>query len=142
MSGLTIEKYWNLGDYSYPFYRFVIENYLHLELRNKKGCLMFDAGCGSKICSISKIPKNVTVIGLDIDRKSIHSSHKAAKEKRYGNFHYIIGSLLHLPIVSGIFDICVCVDVIEHLLDKNNAIARYRGCANLKRDLLVQLQTY
>jgi len=136
MSEFTIEECWNLGVYSYPFYRSLIEKYLHLELLNKKGCLMFDAGCGSKICSISEIPKNVTVIELDIDRKGIHSSHKAAKEKGYRNFHYITGSLTHLPITSEVFDICICIDVIEHLPDKNNAIAEISRVCKPKATLI------
>jgi 2-polyprenyl-3-methyl-5-hydroxy-6-metoxy-1,4-benzoquinol methylase len=123
MSGLTVEKFWNLGNYSYPFYRFIIENYMHLELQKEKSCLMFDAGCGSEICSVSKIPENVTVIGLDVNRKSIHSSHNAAKKKGYKNFHFIIGSLTHLPLTSSIFDICICIDVLEHLPNKNDALA-------------------
>lgn len=123
MSGLIVEEFWNLGKYSYPFYRFVIENNLHSRLKEEKIYLIFDAGCGSNISSISKILENVTVVGLDIDRKSIHSSHKLAKEKGYKNFNFIVGSLTHLPLASSIFDICVCVDVLEHLPNKNDAIA-------------------
>lgn len=122
MSGLTFEEFWNLGVYSYPFYRFVIENHC-LKLKKEKHCLVFDAGCGPKICSISKIPENVTVIGLDINRKNIYSSHQAAKRKRYRNFHYVVGSLTNFPLAASIFDICVCIDVLEHLPNKNSAIA-------------------
>jgi 2-polyprenyl-3-methyl-5-hydroxy-6-metoxy-1,4-benzoquinol methylase len=121
MSGLTVEQFWFLGSYFYPFYRFVIENYLFKIVKGRHH-LLFDAGCGSEISSLSKIPNNITVIGLDINRKSIHSSHQAAKRKGYKNFHYILGSLTHLPLTSDTFDICICIDVLEHIPNKNNVI--------------------
>jgi 2-polyprenyl-3-methyl-5-hydroxy-6-metoxy-1,4-benzoquinol methylase len=131
MSGLKIEEFWNLGFYSYPFYRFVVESYC-LQSLKKKRCVMFDAGCGSHVCSLSKVPENTTVIGLDINRKSIYSCHQAAKRKGYRNFHYLIGSLTHLPLISSIFDICICIDVLEHLPNKDNAIAEISRVCKLK----------
>jgi 2-polyprenyl-3-methyl-5-hydroxy-6-metoxy-1,4-benzoquinol methylase len=121
MSGLIVEEFWVLGGYPYPFYRYVIEN-CYSKFPKKRRCLMLDAGCGPQICSLSKIPKNITVIGLDVDRKNIYSSHEGAKKKGYNNFHFIVGSLTSIPLISSIFDICVCVDVLEHLSDKKNAI--------------------
>jgi 2-polyprenyl-3-methyl-5-hydroxy-6-metoxy-1,4-benzoquinol methylase len=122
MSGLIPEEFWVLGNYSYPFYRYVIENLL-LRLPKEKPRLMLDAGCGPRICSISKIPENITVIGLDINRKNIYSSHQGAKKKGYKNFNFIIGSLTSLPLISSVFDIVVCVDVLEHIPNKKSAIA-------------------
>jgi 2-polyprenyl-3-methyl-5-hydroxy-6-metoxy-1,4-benzoquinol methylase len=120
MSGLIVEEFWILGGYSYPFYRSVIEKW-YLKFP-KKHCFMLDAGCGPQICSLSRISKNIAVIGLDVDRKNIYSSHERAKKKGYDNFHFIVGSLTYIPLISSIFDICVCVDVLEHLSDKKNAI--------------------
>lgn len=71
---------------------------------------------------LSRVPENVTTIGLDISRSNILSSHKKAKEKGYKNFSFIIGSLTSLPFKDNIFDICVCVDVLEHILNKLQAI--------------------
>lgn len=123
MSELLIEECWSLGGYLYPFYRFVIEKHLYPESQKNENCIMLDAGCGSKVCSISKIPENVTVIGLDSDCKAVYSSHMLAKKKGYENLCFIIGSLTHLPLRSDIFDICVCIDVLNHLPNKNDAIA-------------------
>lgn len=122
MGGAVVEKFWNLAFYRYPFYRFIIEKHF-LQLKKESRHLMLDAGCGANICSLSKVLENVTVIGLDISKENIHSSHKAAKRRNYKNFHFIIGSLSNIPIRSNTFDICVCIDVLEHLPNKNNSIA-------------------
>ena len=88
----------------------------------KKPLILLDAGCGPHICSVSKVPENITAIGLDVSRKNIHLSHKKAKEKGYANFHFVVGSITYLPFKTNIFDISICVDVLEHVPDKDKAI--------------------
>lgn len=122
MSGLVIEEFWHLNNYFYPFYRFIIENYCKQSI-DQRPCLMLDAGCGQNICSISKVPEGMTVVALDVSRKEVHFSYQKAKKKDYKNFFFVIGSITSLPIKDQIFDICICVDVLEHLSNKNKAIA-------------------
>lgn len=122
MSGLSPQKFWKLNGYFYPFYRFVIESYFS-RCSYGKTLLMLDAGCGPHICSISKIPENITTIGLDINRDNIYSSHLKAKDKGSKNFHFMVASITSLPLKADIFDIFICVDVLEHLPNKHEAIA-------------------
>ena len=122
MSELFPQKFWKLNNYFYPFYRFIIEKHF-FRLLCKKPLILLDAGCGPHICSVSKVPENITAIGLDVSRKNIHLSHKKAKEKGYANFHFVVGSITYLPFKTNIFDISICVDVLEHVPDKDKAIA-------------------
>lgn len=122
MSGIFPQQFWKLNNYSYPFYRFIIENNC-LKLPSEKPLLILDAGCGANTCSLSKVPKNITVIGIDLSKENIYSSHQKAKEKGYKNFHFIVGSIISIPFKTNIYDISVCVDVLEHLPNKHRAIA-------------------
>lgn len=120
MSGLIVKKFWHLGNYRYIFYRFVVEKFCENSL--KKPCILLDAGCGSRISSLSNVPNNITVIGLDISRKNIIESYRKAKEKHYENFNFIVASITSLPIRNRIFHIVICVDVLEHIPNNTKAI--------------------
>jgi len=122
MSELFPQKFWKLNNYFYPFYRFVIEKHF-FRLPCEKPLILLDAGCKPHVCSVSKVPENITAIGLDISRKNIYLSHKKAKEKGYANFHFVVGSIICLPFKTNIFDISICVNVLEHVPDKDKAIA-------------------
>lgn len=99
MSELFPQKFWKLNNYFYPFYRFIIEKHF-FRLLCKKPLILLDAGCGPHICSVSKVPENITAIGLDVSRKNIHLSHKKAKEKGYANFHFVVGSITYLSTLQ------------------------------------------
>jgi 2-polyprenyl-3-methyl-5-hydroxy-6-metoxy-1,4-benzoquinol methylase len=121
MSGYIVEKFWHLGNYHYVFYRFVLEQYCH-QRRKKKRCLMLDAGCGPRICSLSHVPENFFVVGIDVNRWNVAESHRKAKDRIYENFSFVVASITSLPFRHEAFEVAVCVDVLEHLPTKRKAI--------------------
>lgn len=129
MSGYIVQKFWHLRNYKYAFYRFAVELYSQQVFQKKRHLMMLDAGCGSRICSLSYVPKKVYVIGIDVSRENVINSHRKAKERNYNNFNFICASINSIPIKQETFDLIVCIDVLEHLSNKYEAITEmYRVC--------------
>lgn len=84
--------------------------------------MLLDAGCGRNVSSLSYVPNNVFVIGVDISRWNISESNQKAKKKGYKNFNFVVASLKALPFRQQIFDLAVCVDVLEHIPNNQEAI--------------------
>lgn len=101
--------YWKLLDYHYIFYGQVLENYL----LSAKGTAL-DAGCGRKGGSLTYQAS----VGVDISRKNLKSS-KLLRPKT----SYILADITHLPFKTASFNTIICVDVLEHVMDKTNAIS-------------------
>ena len=120
MSGFIVDKFWHLGNYHYIFYRFVLEQLCQRNLKNSE--LILDAGCGARISSLSYVPKDVVVIGVDVKRHNIVESHRKAKERNYNNFNFVVASVTSLPFQQETFHLAICVDVLEHVSNKQKAI--------------------
>lgn len=121
MSGITVKKFWHMGNYTYPFYRFVLED-LCCRCFAKSSSTMLDAGCGPNISSLSHVPENVHCIGIDISSENIAKSHGKAKTKDYRNFSFIVASTADMPFCSKSFDLILCCDVLEHVEAKHRTI--------------------
>jgi 2-polyprenyl-3-methyl-5-hydroxy-6-metoxy-1,4-benzoquinol methylase len=120
MSGAIVEKFWHLGNYKYVFYRFMLEQFCQQGF--KKQCLMLDAGCGPKVCSLSYVPKNVFSVAIDVSRLNIIESHRKVEDDCRKKFNFIVASIDSLPFRQETFDLVVCVDVLEHMKTKKKAI--------------------
>lgn len=92
----------------------------HLMRISLKGQRILDAGCGhGALCKliIDKLSSEY-VVGLDI------SSNRVRVAKRYlgPRVELIIGDIHHLPFRPGAFDVVLCLETLEHLLDINKGI--------------------
>jgi len=124
MSGDTIAEFWHLGNYVYPLYIFLIENFCY-RCFSKNGLIILDAGCGPNISSLSRVPEGVYCVGIDVSSKNIAKSHIKAKTKKYQNFSFIVGSVTELPFRGEIFHLILCCDVLEHIKAKQKAIDEF-----------------
>ena len=84
--------------------------------------MILDAGCGPNISSLSRMPENMSYMGVDVNSKNIAKSHKKAKAKNYRNFSFIVASVTHLPFCSESFELVLCCDVLEHVKAKHKVI--------------------
>ncbi|MCJ7635387.1 class I SAM-dependent methyltransferase [Candidatus Bathyarchaeota archaeon] len=121
MSGAIVNKFWHFGSYKYLFYRFVIEEECNQQFLMQRTPLL-DVGCGPWISSLSLVPFSIRVIGIDIDSSNILSSHRKAKQEGFENFEYIIASAAYLPIRNEGIGVAVCVDVLEHIINKKDVV--------------------
>jgi ubiquinone/menaquinone biosynthesis C-methylase UbiE len=130
MSKIVIKKFWHLGNYTYIFYRFLLEELCHKSFRNSNLNLL-DAGCGPNVSSLSRIPEKAYFVGIDINSKNILESKRKAKDQNHQNLDFIVASITNLPLKNAIFDMIICCDVLEHIKDKHNAINEIaRVCKN------------
>lgn len=124
MSQNIPEQTWHLGAYEYPFYRYTVEKSAFLTRSN---CLL-DAGCGPKGSSLSRFNSEYFV-GVDISKANVDSS-----KKLYPKKEYVLASLDALPFKKEVFDKIICIDVIEHVKEKETVfkelsrVSKINGC--------------
>lgn len=105
-----MERFWHLRGYKYVYYRFALEKLCKEHFTSD--CLILDAGCGSDGCSLSKVPEDVTVIGVDISRRNVLAS---KRKLFFRNFFFVVCSVTDLPFRDSVFDLVVSQDVLEHI---------------------------
>ncbi len=124
MSCLVPEKIWHLGAYEYPFYRYTVEKSAFLTRSN----YLLDAGCGPKGSSLSSF-NSECFVGVDISKANVEAS-----KRKYPKKEYVLASLDALPFKKEVFDKIVCVDVIEHIKEKETVfqelsrVSKVNGC--------------
>jgi 2-polyprenyl-3-methyl-5-hydroxy-6-metoxy-1,4-benzoquinol methylase len=121
MSGIDVNRFWKLGNHTFLSYRFVLEDSCWRFFAKSK-LAMLDAGCGSRISSLSYVPRSVSCVGIDVSSENITESHKRAKIEGYQNFDFLIASITSLPFRSESFDVVLSADVLEHVKAKAHTI--------------------
>ena len=86
--------------------------------------LILDAGCGTGdycIYLARRYPEAV-VVGLDIDRGCVTRARRAARALGVTNVHFAVGDLAQAAFRKQ-FDVLVSIDVLEHIVEQDVAIA-------------------
>ncbi len=89
-------------------------------LRVGPGDLVLDAGCGEGRHCFGSLERGASVVGLDLDRPSLHSAARplrgrAREKKCLGEM--IQGNTFELPFADETFDRVICSEVMEHVHD-------------------------
>ena len=118
------------------------------KLNPKKDELILDAGCGTGrliplLLRLTK--KNSLVCGIDLSFKSLHLA-KSKFDKNRRLFYVLVqGSVTDLPFKSELFDLIVCSEVFEHILDKSDQIkmlTEFRRCLKSNGTLILSTYNY
>jgi len=91
-------------------------------INNWQGLKVLDVGCGGGFTSEYLAKKGARVTGVDISAKLVEAA-KAHAEIMSLDIDYQKGSAENMPYEDGIFDVVVCVDVLEHVSDLERVIA-------------------
>ncbi len=93
------------------------------------GGRILDIGCGSgrHTCEAYRI-KKVSVVGADLGYQNVSEARKRLRfhdqvgEHGGGTWHVNLADIRHLPYVSRVFDLVICSEVMEHILDEQPAV--------------------
>ncbi|MDD5130592.1 MAG: class I SAM-dependent methyltransferase [Candidatus Omnitrophica bacterium] len=99
------DKHWWFVGMRNIFYRFVNDIY-----RNKTDLKILDVGCGAGMI-MKDLGKFGEVTGIDVEPAAMEFCHK----RNIGKL--CLGSGINLPFRSGVFDLVIAFNVVEHVQD-------------------------
>ncbi len=116
---MDIERYDWVTDTKYPEKLFHIWREREIAKRVNgygSGATILDVGCGTGL--ITRHINGNRIVALDINRWAV----KRAKLHTSNKVQFIVGDAENLSLASDTFDIVVCTDVLEHLLNADRAL--------------------
>ncbi|MBI5252657.1 MAG: methyltransferase domain-containing protein, partial [Desulfomonile tiedjei] len=94
----------------------------YLGIRDGRGKSLIDMGCGAGFLLEEAESLGFAVTGIDVSQELVE---RAASRLKKGTVHQ--GSVLDLDIPEQTFDVCVLSDVIEHMRNPAEALAKARN---------------
>jgi 2-polyprenyl-6-hydroxyphenyl methylase/3-demethylubiquinone-9 3-methyltransferase len=86
------------------------------------GLRVLDVGCGGGFTCEFLAHRGAQVWGVDQSAQCIEAAQTHAEQQALG-IHYHWGVAEALPFEAAMFDVVVCVDVLEHVVDPQRAVA-------------------
>ena len=95
---------------------------------------VLELGCGEGYGTYSLSKSANSIIGIDIDEKTIHHA-----QKKYinDNLEFQIGSVTELPEFNKKFDVIICFEVIEHIEEHTKLLKSIKNLLNPSGILLI-----
>lgn len=115
------ENYWNSIENSTLL---LIEKYI------KKNDKILDVGVGLGRL-LAKINQDVEKFGVDIDINQL--------VKSKDSINVCLSKVEEIPYIDELFDIIICTDVLEHVIDLNLAIKNIIDCLKLNGKLIIRV---
>jgi len=93
---------------------------------------VLEVGCGAGIISLELAKTAKKVVGIDVTETGLDFGRKLASALNYSHVEFKKGDAEHLEFEDESFDVIVCSEVLEHLLDPSKAVSEFHRV--LKRD--------
>lgn len=102
-----------------------------------------DFGCGIGVFSmeIARRFPQTKVTGFDIDYELIEKNNKLVNRAGIHNCQFELEDAVSLK-TSLKFDVCICIDVLEHMVDDRAALVRMRQLSKAQAFLIVHVPGY
>lgn len=105
--------------------------------------MVFDAGCGVGIRSIEILSEsNACVYAFDVLLHNVRTVKKEARTLSPDRFDAIQGDILHLPFRDGIFDKVLCLEVLEHVHNDEQALSELCRVLKVRGILMISVPTF
>src|SRR5438128_4735025 len=91
----------------------------------RPGMRLLDVGCGpgSITRGLAEHLAPGQVVGVDLSRETLDDARRDAEARGVTNLHYEHGSVYELPFAAGAFDVAYAHQVLQHLRDRDAALA-------------------
>jgi len=100
----------------------------------KKSDLVLDLGCNNGQHSLKIAKKARKVLGLDYDQNQLKIAESLAKDREITNARFKVFNLeKKLKLKSNSFDVVVCLDVLEHLNNRDQLVKEIKRVLKPKR---------
>ncbi|MBI5465534.1 class I SAM-dependent methyltransferase [Candidatus Gottesmanbacteria bacterium] len=105
---------------------------------NKNYHHILDIGCASgwltaRVAEI--LPKSV-VSGVDVSRKMIRYA-----QERHPGIDFIYADAHHLPFANDYFDLIICTETLEHVVDPLRVLSEIRRCLRFDGEAIISMDT-
>jgi ubiquinone biosynthesis O-methyltransferase len=90
-----------------------------------RGAAVLDLGCGGGFMAVALAERGAAVTGIDPSVGAIAAARRYALANNV-EIDYRVGAGERLPSPDGVFDIVVCVDVLEHVENLDRVLAEIR----------------
>lgn len=88
------------------------------------GKCVIDLGCGGGLLAVPVHALNADVVGLDLSGKSLAAARaQAGKSKSLGAASFLLSDFRRTPLRSGIADVVLLADVLDHVSDYKLCLA-------------------
>jgi ubiquinone biosynthesis O-methyltransferase len=90
-----------------------------------RGTAVLDLGCGGGFMAVALAERGARVTGIDPSESAIAAARRHAEEHNW-EIDYQVSGGESLPFGDSVFDVVVCVDVLEHVEDIQRVLSEVR----------------
>ena len=100
--------------------------------------VVLDVGCGHGMHALKAAARTRWVAGVDRDRESLGMARRAGRARAVGNAAFLAADLEQgLPVRSASFDTVICLDLLEHVVERDRLLGEIRRVLKPRGALLL-----
>jgi len=110
-------------------------------LLGSSSSLQLEMGVGTGRFTMWLAQKNYEVIGMDISGEMLKISQKKAQKKQY-DINFLMADMCFLPFRQKVFDGCICINVMDHIVNIDSILKGVKYTIKNKRYFLFNFSNF